>query len=137
MSVPINAEMKVGAIEETVTVTGDSPVVDVQNTSKMQVMTRELIDTIPSARNMQAIGALVPGHPLEHPRRGRRAADRADLHVDAWLRRVHNNVMLDGLPIQTTLNDGAVQNYVDNSIVAEATYQTSGATADTARAACA
>lgn len=34
VSVPINAEMKVGALEETVTVSGASPVVDVQNTAK-------------------------------------------------------------------------------------------------------
>src|SRR5206468_3268213 len=60
VTVPINAEMKVGAVEETVTVSGQSPVVDVQNVSRVQVMTRELIDAIPSARNMQAIGALVP-----------------------------------------------------------------------------
>ena len=54
VAVPINAEMRVGAIEETITVTGASPVVDVQNTAKTQVMTRDMIDTIPSARNMQA-----------------------------------------------------------------------------------
>ena len=38
VSVPINAEMKVGALEETVTVSGASPVVDVQNTAKVNVM---------------------------------------------------------------------------------------------------
>src|SRR3954471_6548041 len=38
VTVPINAEMKVGSLEETVTVTGASPVVDVQNVSKIQVM---------------------------------------------------------------------------------------------------
>src|SRR5262249_44913917 len=61
VTVPINAELKVGSLEETVTVTGASPVVDVQNTSKVQVMTRDLMDTIPSARNIQSIGSLVPG----------------------------------------------------------------------------
>ena len=59
VTVPINADLRVGAIEETVTVSGSSPVVDVQNVSKLQVMTRDLMDAIPSARNMQAIGALV------------------------------------------------------------------------------
>src|SRR3989442_4338944 len=44
VTVPINAEMKVGSLEETVTVSGQSPVVDVQNVSRVQVMTRELID---------------------------------------------------------------------------------------------
>src|SRR6476660_5846842 len=61
VTVPINAEMRVGSLEETVTVSGQSPVVDVQNTCRVQVMTRELMDTIPSARNIQSIGTLVPG----------------------------------------------------------------------------
>jgi Carboxypeptidase regulatory-like domain len=67
VSVPINAEMKVGALEETVTVSGASPVVDVQNTAKVNVMSRDLIDTIPSARNLQSVGALVPGIRLNIP----------------------------------------------------------------------
>src|SRR6478736_3721454 len=67
VTVPINAEMKVGSLEETVTVSGQSPVVDVQNTSRVQVMTRELMDTIPSARNIQSIGSLVPGVKLNTP----------------------------------------------------------------------
>src|SRR5262247_810956 len=36
-TVPVNADMRVGALEETVTVSGESPVVDVQNTSRQQV----------------------------------------------------------------------------------------------------
>src|SRR5438552_973955 len=46
VTVPINAEMKVGSLQETVTVTGQSPVVDVQNVSKIQVLTRDLMDSI-------------------------------------------------------------------------------------------
>jgi hypothetical protein len=133
VSVPINAELRVGAITETVTVTGDSPVIDVQNTSKMQVMTRDLIDTIPSARNMQSVGALVPGIRLNAPDVGGAQQTEQTYMSTHGFGALHNNVMLDGLPIQTALNDGAVQNYVDNSIVAEATYQTSGAMADTAK----
>src|SRR5262249_28061609 len=43
-TVPINAELRVGAVAETVTVSGQTPVVDVQNTTRQQVMTRDLID---------------------------------------------------------------------------------------------
>ena len=35
----INAELRVGALEETVTVTGESPVVDVSSTARVQVLT--------------------------------------------------------------------------------------------------
>src|SRR5205823_6570444 len=37
----VNAELKVGGIEETITVTGASPVVDVQNTSGRNIITRD------------------------------------------------------------------------------------------------
>ena len=36
--------MRVGSVEETITVTGSSPLVDVQNTRQQTVMTREVID---------------------------------------------------------------------------------------------
>ena len=58
---PISAEMKVGAVNETITVTGESPVVDVQNITTRTVMTREVMDAIPTGRNIQAVGILIPG----------------------------------------------------------------------------
>jgi len=42
----VNAELRVGALEETVTVTGASPVVDTQNVVRRQVITKENIDAI-------------------------------------------------------------------------------------------
>src|SRR4051794_13255278 len=53
--------MKVGALEETITVSAESPVVDVQNITTRTVMTREVLDTIPTGRNIQAIGIMIPG----------------------------------------------------------------------------
>jgi hypothetical protein len=41
---PINIEMKVGALEETITVSGESPIVDVQNVVRQTVLTREVLD---------------------------------------------------------------------------------------------
>jgi hypothetical protein len=60
----VNAEMKVAQLEETVTVPAESPVVDVQNITVRTVMTREVLDTIPTGRNIQAVGILIPGTAL-------------------------------------------------------------------------
>ena len=60
----INAEMKVGAVEETITVSAESPVVDVQNITTRTVMTRDVLDAIPTGRNIQAIGIMIPGTSL-------------------------------------------------------------------------
>src|SRR5476649_2409562 len=43
----INADLKVGALEETITVAAESPVVDVQSITTRTVMTREVMDTLP------------------------------------------------------------------------------------------
>jgi hypothetical protein len=58
---PINADLKVGTVEETIVVTGESPVVDVQNVRTQRVLTREVIDAIPTAKSVANLGALVPG----------------------------------------------------------------------------
>src|SRR5262245_20870910 len=57
----INAEMKVGTVEETVTVTGASPVVDVQNVRTQTVLSRELWDSIPTAKNLPSYIQLTLG----------------------------------------------------------------------------
>src|ERR1043166_840946 len=58
----VNAEMKVGALEETITVSGAAPTVDVQNVVQQKVMTRDIIDAIPvGAKSVMSVGVLIPG----------------------------------------------------------------------------
>lgn len=57
----IDAELRVGAVEETITVTGDSPIVDVQSATRQRVLDRELIDILPTGRSPMAQIALIPG----------------------------------------------------------------------------
>ena len=56
----INADLRVGAVEETVTVTGESPVVDVQSAKRQIVMNNDTIQALPVAR---AVGALLNATP--------------------------------------------------------------------------
>jgi len=57
----IDTELRVGAVEETITVTGESPIVDVQTATRQQVIDRELIDSLPTGRSPFAQTALIPG----------------------------------------------------------------------------
>jgi hypothetical protein len=57
----VNVEMRVGGIEETVTITGASPIVDVQSTVRQDVLKGSLITELPAARNIQNIAILIPG----------------------------------------------------------------------------
>ena len=47
----VDAQLKVGALEETITVSGASPVVDVKSTTTTTQLTRETIELLPSSRN--------------------------------------------------------------------------------------
>jgi hypothetical protein len=57
----VDADLRVGALEETITVTGETPVVDVQSATRQRVVDRELIDTLPTGRTPFAFSALIPG----------------------------------------------------------------------------
>ena len=57
----VAAEMRVGGVEETITVTGETPVVDVQSAQRQTVMTNEVLNAIPTAGSYNSLLVLVPG----------------------------------------------------------------------------
>jgi hypothetical protein len=57
----VSVELKVGELKETLTVTGETPVVDIQSTVAQSVMRREVLDTIPTGKDPFAVGQLIPG----------------------------------------------------------------------------
>ena len=57
----VDVDLRVGSLEETVTVTGESPIVDVQNVQRQQVVTSEVLASIPASRSFEHLAALVPG----------------------------------------------------------------------------
>jgi Carboxypeptidase regulatory-like domain len=56
----INAELRVGAVQETITVTGETPIVDVQSARRGQVLSNETIKDLPATRGYNAVVQLVP-----------------------------------------------------------------------------
>ena len=58
----INADMKVGAVAETITVTGETPVVDIQTSTKKQVvLSGGVVESLPASRGYGNLLATVPG----------------------------------------------------------------------------
>jgi hypothetical protein len=57
----VDAEMRVGALEETITVTGEAPTVDVQTTTRQAALTADVIDALPTARSYLGLARLIPG----------------------------------------------------------------------------
>jgi hypothetical protein len=57
----VSVELRVGSLEETITVTGETPVVDVQNVTQQRVIDPDVIAALPTGRSDRALGALIPG----------------------------------------------------------------------------
>jgi hypothetical protein len=64
MTVTIDPELRVGALEETITVTGATPLVDVQSVQQQRVLSREIIETLPTGRTTMNVAVLIPGMQL-------------------------------------------------------------------------
>ena len=56
----VDAELKVSQLEETITVTGATPLVDVQGATQQRTVSREVLDTVPTAKSVLGIAALIP-----------------------------------------------------------------------------
>jgi len=59
--ITIDAQMSVGGVQETVTVSGETPVVDIQSSQRQQVMSDAIIAALPAGRSHYDLAALVPG----------------------------------------------------------------------------
>jgi Carboxypeptidase regulatory-like domain len=57
----IDESMKVGTMEESITVSGQSPVVDITSTTASVAFTQELLEAVPRGRDLQNVLAMAPG----------------------------------------------------------------------------
>jgi hypothetical protein len=57
----VDADLKVGSVAETITVAGQSPIVDVQTVAQQRVISKDVVDAIPAGRGQSALAVLIPG----------------------------------------------------------------------------
>jgi hypothetical protein len=57
----VNGDLSVGGVQETITVSGETPAVDLQSTTRQAVMDQEIVSAIPSSRTPFTVGVLIPG----------------------------------------------------------------------------
>jgi hypothetical protein len=131
VNVPINAELRVGAVEETITVSGQTPVVDIQTTAQRQVLARDTVDAIPTSRNFQQIGSLVPGVKMSAPDVGMANSMNMTTLSGHGVSGKETTYLVDGMDMRSMSSNGTVQYYPNNAMTQEFNYQTSGIGADT------
>ena len=130
VTVPVDAEMKVGTVGEVVNVEARVATVDVENVAHPETLTRSDMDSLPTGRYMQSIASYVPGAHLNLPDIG------GSQQIEQNYVSIHGNpsrddvYMYDGMLINTVYLDGQIQQYVDNETISETTYQSSNNTAE-------
>jgi hypothetical protein len=127
----LNADLRVGALEESITVTGDAPVVDVTTAAHTSVLNREAIDAIPTGRTIQGMGQLIVGINLNLPDTGGARSMQQTYMSTHGMSTANNTVLVDGMMVNGLQGDGAIQSYFNDAMNQEVSYQTSGIGAET------
>jgi hypothetical protein len=127
----LNSDMRVGALEESITVTGDAPVVDVSTAAHNSVLNREAVDNIPTGRTIQGMGQLIVGVNLNLPDTGGARAMQQTYMSTHGMATSNNTVLVDGMMVNGLQGDGAIQSYFNDAMNQEVSYQTSGIGAET------
>ncbi len=123
----VNADMQVGALTETITVTGESPLVDTRNARKQIIVTDDLLNVLPSSvKNLNNLVTLTPGF------RGNEGFDVTGAYSGQIGGTFHGkggtNVQFDGMGIQHASGN---QGYNANAeTVQEMVMYTTGIAAD-------
>ena len=126
----INIDMRVGSLEETLTITADAPLVDVQSTGRSQVLTREVLDAIPTGRSFQSVGQLVVGVQLSRPDVGGSQGMQQTYFAAHGMNPRNTTVQVDGMMMNSTRGDNAVNPYFNDAMNQEVSYETTGSGAD-------
>ena len=107
----INADLRVGAVEETVTVTGESPIVDIQSVAQERVLGKDVLDAIPAGRNHANFAMLIPGMTGALDYGGTNNLNLSTLSVHGS-RLGDQRVMVDGMSISATSGNGELSNFI-------------------------
>ncbi len=128
----VNAEMMAGNVAETITVTAEAPVVDVQSAARQQVLDKQVLETIPVGRNQRLYATLIPGMSGS----GNDVGGTTALTLGAVA--IHGGstndqrLLFDGITVGNVAGTGSISNFVpDQGTAQEITVTYAGATAET------
>ena len=107
----IDADMRVGAVEETITVTGESPIVDIQSSAQTRAMTDQAFKELPTGGSWIQMAALVPAVRAGNTDVGGVLGDQTGAQVSAHGSRPGDGVsLIDGLRIGNMYIDSNLTN---------------------------
>jgi hypothetical protein len=125
-SAQVNAQMGISTVQETITVTGESPIVDTRNTGTKQTFTNELLQSIPSARDPWVILQQTAGIAMDRENVGGNMSGQQSNYVSRGGNTFNNKWSLDGVDITDMAATGASPAYFDFDAFEEMTINTGG-----------
>src|SRR5262245_45723366 len=125
-SAQINGQLGVSTVQETITVTGQSPIVDTKDTGTKQTFTNELLQSIPSARDPWVILQQTAGIAMDRENIGGNMSGQQSNYVSRGGNPTNNKWSLDGVDITDMSATGASPSYYDFDAFEEMTINTGG-----------
>ncbi len=133
----VNAELRVGAVNETLTVSGAAPTVDTRSIRQERVINRELLDSLPFGRTPQTAALLTPGASAVSTFGAIEIGGTNIIMTGGGLTSVHGSrggdsrVAIDGLSTSGAEGEGAFANLLANiGLAQEVTVNYAAGTAE-------
>ena len=109
----VNADMKIGTLQETITVTGETPIVDTQSVRRQTTISNDLISNMPASKSYAGVMMLIPATTTQ-------AGANLDIQVTPGMlvfggaggRNNEARLQVDGLNTGAAFNGGGVSSYV-------------------------
>jgi hypothetical protein len=117
----VDVDLKVGSLQETITVTGESPIVDIQRTTQQRVFDQQVIEAIPAGRSHINMVVLIPGLAATQPGRGALADVGGTNNLQNTQFSIHGGrtsdtrLQLDGVRLGNVLSPGEFSNFVPDT----------------------
>jgi len=128
--ITINADLKIGSVAETITVTGETPTVDIQSATRQEVLTNSVVSRLPITRSYDSLLTAVPavnGGNLDVT-----LSPTMRIFTSHGGRGNEGNMALDGLNVGAAFNGGGVSGYIiDTANAQEVQMSLSGGLGET------
>ncbi|MGH9241121.1 MAG: carboxypeptidase regulatory-like domain-containing protein [Vicinamibacterales bacterium] len=109
--IPVSVDMKVGALAETVTVSGEAPIVDTQSTRREVVVDAETLSSLPITRSYGAVLYAVPGLMVAPGVNGNDYSPSMALFTAHGGNSTEGRMMVNGLPVAGSFSGNSVAQF--------------------------
>jgi hypothetical protein len=129
----VDIKMEIGALQESVTVSGQAPLLDTTRTLRQTVMTRETLEVLPARQDIWAIGRAVPAVVMNKYDVGGSEMFSQSFAEAYGSTNAERGYTIDGMDVTWAGGEGFVISYLDAHMFEEVNFQTASGSAESAK----